>query len=922
MKTKLSIIICSLLFSFTYLLGQDSPLRPRPQLPNRPDSLVIPSQNFPTIQDTVPPSIGSGGFETAENTNPFSDLSKILISDDAVESQVDYDAKDSMYFDIKKKQIHLYGEAIVKYESMTIEAEYIIIDWENNIVTAEGKRNAFGEMIGSPKFKEKDQEFTSSKMRYNIKTQKGIIYDAVTEQGGMHVHGSKAKFISSGDEEDKDDLIYNKDAIFTTCNHSEPHFGIRSKKQVVVPNKVAVVGPSNIEIQGIPTPFWLPFGFFPLKQGKRTGLIFPQGYEYSPNFGFGLEGIGWYFPINDHLDLQLTGDVYMKGSTRIHAYSRYAKRYKFNGTLRMDYARLRNEVNGMPVYDPSFSINWSHNQDRKAHPYQSFGGTLNFQTGNYTQANQDDFQSVTTSTIRSNISYRRSFEGPFSLSVGFNHSQNTESGRININFPTVNFQTQTLYPFKRDKAKKKAKNRNKDSWYEKITLRYTGEAKNTLTGIDSTFFQKKTLDDARYGVRHSVSSNVNFRVLKFFNLSPNVNYKEVWYFKTLHKEFDPTLGITQDTSFNALDSSDFTIDIDTTFGEVLNDTTFGFRAFRQYNAGVSLNTQLFGTLLFKKGWLRGVRHVIKPNFSFNFTPDYTNPDWGYFEYVQTDLREEELERYNIFQNGIYDRPSESGRQMALSYAFNNIFEAKVFSKKDSTEKKLKLFRNINVGGNYNFAADSLKFSTVRISGTTDLFNDIANFRFNMTLDPYVEKDGKRIDRLYWREEGKFLRYVKTDFSIGARMTVRRLRDLINGVKTNDRTSRTADSNTTQEETPKSEDIISILEDFSFDYNFNFRIDRLDSGKDSTYVTAHSLRMRGGIPITDNWNIRVDNIGYDFRSKQLAYPSIGFTRDLHCWEMGFFWAPERGTYSFYLKVKPGQLDFINLPYNRGRQDVFR
>lgn len=908
MIAKVNIILSFLVLSSHLAIGQ----KPRPQV-----KLPQPSKEEAVAADTI------AGPVPLPSSSSSIDWSQVKLSSDGLDEQVDYKARDSMWFDMKSRQIHLYGAAEVKYQTMTITAAYIRIDWEDNMMFAEGRPNAMGQIEGKPLFQEGDQTFTAGSMKYNFKTSKGIIYTVHSKQQGMNVVGQKAKFIGSGGDSTKNNIIYNQDAIFSTCDLEHPHFGIHSKKQKVIPNKVAVVGPSNLEIGGVPTPLWLPFGFFPLNTNNSTGLIFPKDYEYSETYGFGLQGIGWYFPFSDYIDLRLTTDIYLKGTFRIHGQSNYRKRYKYNGNAALSFAYLRREVEGKSIFEPSMSLRWSHNQDAKAHPYRTFGGSVNIQTGNYQRQNQTDARSVLESSLSSNMTYRQRFDGPFDLTASFSHSQNTNSRDVTISFPTVNFQTQTLYPFKR---KKKS---NKERWYEKIQMRYTSEARNQFTAKDSTLFTKKTLDDAKYGIRHNITTGTNFNLLKYFTVSPSANYKEVWYFKSVEKTFDPTPEVDTTIVFNE-DSTDFTYVYDTTgYGTILEKDNFGFKPYRQYNLGINMNTKIFGTLLFKKGKIRGLRHVISPNFGFSFSPDYTNPDWGYFKYVRKDLRSDEEERYNIFENNRisgFDQPSFTGRRMALTYSISNLIEAKVFSKKDSTEKKLPLFRNIGVSGNYNFAADSMNWSQVRISGNTTFFNSMTSFRFGVVLDPYDRNPttGSRINKFYLDTQGKLLRLSNWDFSFTSNMTVKRLRDLIAGVNTDVREANrpsTAPGGDGQSQERAEEDFLDLFNDFSIAHTFSVRYG-FQSGKDTTIIVANSISSRGSFKLTPNWRITVGNFGYDFQSKRITYPDFGFYRDLHCWEMGFNWQPLFGTYSFYLRVKPGKLDFINIPVRKGIQDSRR
>lgn len=889
-----------------FRLGAQQPRKPLGQPPARTGS--IPAQTFVAPPDSLPSvSPASSGI----------DWSKVKISPDAVEETVEYTAQDSMLFSLAKKQIHLYQQAEVKYEDMSIQADYIVIDWDSSIMLAEGRKNFQGLLAGKPHFVKGSQDFTASRMKYNYQSSKGIIYDAITKQEGMNVVGTKAKFIGAGKDTTRTDVIYNSDAIFSTCDLDHPHFGIRSKKQKVIPDKVAVVGPSNLEIGGVPTPIWLPFGFFPLKIGAKTGLLFPSDYQYSETYGFGLEGIGWYFPFSDRWDLALTTDVYMKGSVRLHANSNYRKRYKYSGNMDLSVAYLRTEVEGVSKFEPSMSIRWNHSQDSRAHPYRTIGGSINLQTGNYQRQNLTDARSQLESSLNSNMSWRQRFDAPFDLSANFSHSQNTVSRKVSISFPNLSFQTQTLYPFKRKKPS------GKQNWYETIQMRYSSEVRNQFSATDTTLFTQKTLDDAQYGVRHNLTTSTSFNLLKYFTVSPNATYKEVWYFKTVNKTFDPTLDIDSTIVYND-DSTEFNVVYDTlSFGKIIDDERFGLKPFRQYNMGVGVSTKIFGTLLFKKGRLQGLRHVMTPNIGFSFSPDYTNPDWGYFKSVRKDLQSDEEINYSVFENSIvsgFERPTYSGRQMALTYSINNIFEAKWKGRRDTVAEKVNLFRSLSVSGNYNFAADSLNFSQVRINGNTAFLNNITNFRFGITFDPYARnpETGGRINKFYWDTNKKLLRLNDWDFNFNTNMTVGRIRDLIRGVNTD---VRVANTNPSEENNPYSGDIFDLFEDFSIAHTFAVR-HSFQSGTDTTRVTTHSISSRGNIRLTPNWRITVGNFGYDFLAKRVTYPDFGFYRDLHCWEMGFNWQPLYGTYSFYLRVKPGKLDFINIPYRKGIQDSSR
>ncbi len=894
-------------FIFSLLLLSHLPLYA--QVTNPADTIIVP----PFDSLATPPSL------PLDTLGPLAS-GGITYSKDSLDAPVDYTAVDSMIYDIADKKIHLYGDAKVNYTTISLEADHIIFDWETNIVTATGMPDSTGRMAGLPVFQDGEQNFTADSMRYNFQTRKGIVYEVTTQQNDVIVRGERSKFIVA-DQKDTtaQDYVYSRGAIFTTCNHPDPHYGIRSRKQKVVPNKLVVIGPSNLEIMGVPTPLWLPFGFFPISSGRQTGLMFPRDYEYSDQWGFGLRDVGWFFPLGEHFNLTLTGNIYLKGTWGVNARSQYRKRYKYNGSFDLGFDSRRSEDNEGNISRPkSFVFRWSHRQDRNAHPTNTFGGSINIQTNNYQSRVNNDAQSVLQNQLNSNLSFNKIWLGkPYSFTASFSHSQNSATRNVTVNFPQLQFVTQAIYPFKRKERT------GPERWYESIVLRYQSEVRNRFQATDTTLFTQRTLDEAQFGVRQQANLGTSFKVLKYFNLNPGINYEEVWYLRSIEKTFDPTLVIENDTFVDPDDPTLISVVPDTVgYGAVDTDTLTGFRSFRQYNASLSLNTQIFGTMRFRKGWLRGLRHVIKPSLSFSFSPNYLNPDLGYYRFVQTDTRfPDDPQRYSIFDGGIYGAPPASGRRMALSYSLNNIFEAKYFSRKDSTDKKFKLFDNIVVSGNYNFVADSLKWSQVNVSGTTRFFKGVTTLSLRAVFDPYIQNEnGRRVNVTQWSRNGRLLRFDNANARFASNLTVGKIRALFQGETeevVEDLSAPRPDRNE-----PEPEDFLSLFENFRISHNLTLSWEDLPDGRDTFKINTHSINVVGNIKLTDKWDITIGSFGYDFVRKGFTYPSVGFNRDLHCWQMGMTWQPTRGTYAFYIQVKPGTLDFLRIPYERNNADAIR
>ena len=835
------------------------------------------------------------------------------ISPDSLDAPVFFDARDSIDYDLKNKKIYLYGKAKVKYTTISLEAGYIVLDWESNIITATYLEDSTGKHIEKPQFADGKQKFTSNKLRYNFKTKKGQIIDARTFESNLYVLSEKAKFFAK-DSTQHDDYVFSNNATFTTCDAEHPHYGIVSKKQKVVPNKLIVVGPSNLQIMGVPTPLFLPFGFFPVFSKRHAGLIFPQDYENSPQLGFGLRNVGYYFPLGPNYDLKLTADLYMKGSWGAQAAVKYKKRYKYNGEFTFAMSTIKTELPNelkKQIQRPK-KIIWRHSQDGHAHPYNSFSASVNIESNKFERTTQNQANNVLNNSYSSRVTFRRKFpSSPFSMTASLGHSQLVQTGAVTLELPTIDIRMSQIYPFKRKQVI------GKERWYEKFSLTYSAQTKNTIKTSDSTLFDKSTWTDLNLGAKHNLSSSASYRILKYFNFSPSVRYQELWYLKGNDYAFDNTLVFRQDTVFND-DGTILDIKQDTvSYGSVDTIGANGFSAIRTFSMNASLNTKIFGTLQFKRGFLRGLRHTISPSIGFNFTPDYTHSPFNYYTNVQTDSRQapHEYQQYYRYPNGIYGRPPSRGKQMAINYGFSNLFEAKYFSRKDSTTKITRIFDNISVGGSYNFAADSLRFSKVSINGRSKLIKNLSNVTMTAIFDPYaVNDEGVNINQFYWKTDHKLLRFYKFDMSFSTGFTLQQLSNALKGKK---------------EEATKKKKKNQIEKDYIFDWfkdfriSHNFRLSFQERGdKVKGIVTLHTINTNGRIPLTQLWNLQVGNIGYDFKAKRLTYPDFGFSRNLHCWNMGVNWQPQRGTYSFFLKVTAPPLDFLKLPYNRNYYDAQR
>ena len=900
---------------------------------------------IPQIELTDSMRILPVSADSLSGSMPFIGDSTIVIpiSEQKFDEEIEHGAVDTQWVDVLKNQIHLIGDAYVKYQGNEIKAGYIIFDFEKKEAFAQSVAGRNGEEIGVPTFKTEGQEFQYEKMKFNFETQKGIVYEAFSQQGEYFIHGAVTKFVSkAGDSLFVDDVVFNKNSLITTCNHPEPHYGIRSSKLKLIPDKLAVIGPSRLEIGGIPTPLFIPFAFMPMIQGSHSGIIFggQQGFEFSEQLGFGFREVGYYWALNDYMDLRVTGDIYSRGSYGIRLASNYAKRYKFRGNLQLGYSAQFTEVLGELERNAnkSFTFGLTHNQDSKAHPYLSVGGNFRFTTNDFDRNNYNDAQSQLENIINSNfrISHTLPSIDALSLNITIGHSQNTRTRKIDFTLPNVELRMKTIYPFKRKQRS------GKEKWFEKLNVKYSSQLKNFVSTQDTILFTQQTLDNLQTGMSHTAQAGASFNILEYFQLSPSVSYDEYWVLKTLEREYDPHWEVSRNAFTNELDSTRIVVE------DVFNS---GFARYNNFRSSLNLSTNLFGTVLFKKGKIRGIRHTIKPSIGLTFTPSTER----YIKTVRTSETDSLImQEYTEFDGGIFRSPNPGEKQMAMTYSITNLFEGKYFSKKDSTEKKFKVFNNINIAGNHNFVADSLKWSVVSMRGNASLLKGISNLNFSATFDPYLERNNRRVNESVWSERKRPIRFERFSSTLSTRFSVSDIREFFQKRKDKkeedeedvededllldqmENEMRNQPFGSTQrdqfgfdperEKDPEDEEgeseisIWDMLDRFSINHVIEYRVEANDDVKDSR-IRTNSIRMSGRIPLTDNWDVNLGNFSYDFVNKSFVYPSVGFSRDLHCWNMRFDWQPARGTFNFFIAVKSSQLGGF-LKYNYGRTQYDR
>ncbi|MBU6343379.1 MAG: hypothetical protein KGS48_17920, partial [Bacteroidetes bacterium] len=670
------------------------------------------------------------------------------------------------------------------------------------------------------------------------------------------------------------------------------------------------------------------FGFYPITKTRKAGLIIPKDFEFADKEGLGLRDFGWYQPINDHMDVTALFNLYASGSWGVTATTRYEERYRFSTNLRLNYNNRVSEDNfARKTSAKSFGITLNQNQDPKSHPTRKFGGSVNIETNRNQNRNRNDYNSVYQNSLSSNLNYSRSFPGrPFQLNVAMSHSQNTRTRQMTFNLPNATFTMQRIYPFKRKAPV------GKEKWYEKLSLNYNSALRNELVAIDTELFTIKTLQSARMGIQHRASTDYNFKLFKYITISPAVSLEENWYPYKIEKTLKPETRLAYDTIRDNASGEIIAINLNDAKSKYGIDTTlrhYGFYTYRQGTASISASTALFLTKQFRHGWFRGFRHTLKPTASMSFGPDYSKQRYNkFYSTYETDLRPSKNDtlNYSYLDEGLFGKPpsSRNSRDLIMSYNLINLLEFKYYSAKKDTIFKKRIFDNLNFTGNYNFSADSLNWSPISTGGLFRLFKGVTNLSWNAVFDPYtINARGQRVNQFEFKQNRRLLRTSNLSIGINTNCTIKQLKGLFTGETK--APGATTPPSPTAPNTPITElNFIDWFDEFRLSHRITFERKLIPMGygsyRDTIVIGNHNVSINGNLQLTANWALTIGNIGYDFQSKNIVYPDLGFTRDLHCWLLSLSWQPIRGTYIFSLAVKPGTLDFLKIPYRKNNFDA--
>ncbi len=816
-----------------------------------------------------------------------------------------FSAKDSLVISFNEENDvgNLYNHAKVAYKEAELYAFRIDILFDQDELHASALQSDTG-AVGAPSFTQGSETFEGDRISFNAATERGRVTGARTTLDEGFI---RANVVKVGE----DSTLYVAEGVYTTCEClDDPSYSLRSSKMKVVDQEWIYTGPIRLYLFNIPTPLWLPFGFVPAREGRRSGPLPPRYGEDER--GFYLRNWGWYQAINEYMDARLEFGLWTRGSFQVTPQFRYARRYRYSGQFLVDYLKNRNGERG----DPDFSefgtgrLRWTHNQE--LNPTTRLRANIDLSSSSYLRTSSEQYDDRVRQTIQSSAGFSKTWRrAGRNLSLNLSHQQNLENGNVRVVLPSLTFRQSARKPFAHENGPSRGR------WYERITYDYSLNTDNRYNFVpnDSTdiAWYEALISPSKYReatgrsepfafkAAHRVNIDAGFPALSRafpVHLVPNINYTEDWFIQTERRQVDET-------------------------GRVTVEKTPDFLALRQFSTGFSMNTTFYGIFPFRIGPFDGLRHTVRPRMSLNYRPDFYADAWGYTA-SYTDANGERQ------QYALVPGVQRFG-QKSMSFSIDNVFETRHISTDSTGTERRNVVRLLNTGiaTGYNFAADSMKLGDLHLNARTRIAGNLS-LNMGATFSPYaLNTEGARVVNRFLFSDRPWLPVRATLFRMSLNTSFQskptgpersfnslRSRDLPAGAGIPGGAPLTGNDVFRSPYSGTSDSYADFAIPWSLRLDLSYNYSKLFSNAKRTAA----LNAHFDFNLTPNWKIQ-GRSGYDFEARKLIYTSVSVFRDFNCWEMAINWVPfgPYQSYSFDLHVKSGQLrDLLRL--RQPRSDI--
>ena len=329
---------------------------------------------------------------------------------------------DTLVVDGESETIHLIGEAFIDRDGTRLEADSVRYREDACRLDAEG----------APRLFDQNTVLVGDRMRYDTCLRRGVVVDAVTDfqQGG-------ATWIMRGtlSVDSASTRLYGASSEVTTCEIPVPHYHFAAREVKWINKHIMVARPAVLYIRDVPI-LWLPFMFQDIRSGRRSGILVPRFglndlVRTDRNYNRHVGNVGYYFAINDYLDLLVAADWNSGRSLALTASNRYRWLNRFvNGSI--SYSQVE-QLDAENV--SSNVLSWQHQQSFNSRT--QLNADIRYATSARAIPQNTVDPYYATAQLSSGVNFNKRFSWG-SLSVGGSREQNLQNDQVTQTFPSLN----------------------------------------------------------------------------------------------------------------------------------------------------------------------------------------------------------------------------------------------------------------------------------------------------------------------------------------------------------------------------------------------------------------------------------------------------------------------------------------------------
>lgn len=215
-----------------------------------------------------------------------------------------------------EKRVFLAQKAWIRTGETYLKADSILFDEAHALLFAWGHTLL---VIG-------EDTLTGDSLSYNTRTKQGVAFHGRTHVEKGWLTGNELYKLS-------DEVLFVRGGDYTTCDLDTPHYHFHAGRIKVIRDNMAIVSPLVLYIRDIPI-LGVPFWFFPIAKGRRSGFLTPR-FGYNSQDGRFIRNLSYYLVLNNYADVTFTLQLLEKRGITGAAEFLYNVYRRFSGNLNL-----------------------------------------------------------------------------------------------------------------------------------------------------------------------------------------------------------------------------------------------------------------------------------------------------------------------------------------------------------------------------------------------------------------------------------------------------------------------------------------------------------------------------------------------------------------------------------------------------------